>query len=198
MHQQVRYLFTDNKRQHNFLPVAGYWRPRVSKRLRPERQTLFLILLPGSTSDTNVASGGVDILTSVAGGSYQLSDLPPPPPQSVHMLYLNPSSGAFRTGDIISAQIMLDTQSKSIDGVDAVLSYNRSYFEVEDESPAEAGIQILGSSLLPSTQRNEVNASTGKIYFSQTTSGGNIFPEPEHWRLFVSERKQPRQRYRQF
>ena len=130
---------------------------------------------PGSTSDTNVASGGVDILTSVAGGSYQLSDLPPPPPQSVHLLYLNPSSGAFRTGDIISAQIMLDTQSKSIDGVDAVLSYNRSYFEVEDESPAEAGIQILGSSLLPSTQRNEVNASTGKIYFSQTTSGGNTF-----------------------
>lgn len=127
----------------------------------------------GSTSDTNVASGGVDILTSVAGGSYQLSEFPPPP--SAHMLYMNPLSGTFRTGDIISAQIMLDTQSKSIDGVDAVLSYNRTYLDVEDENLTESGIQISGGNLLPSIQRNEVNASTGKIYFSQTTSGNNTF-----------------------
>lgn len=37
----------------------------------------------GSTSDTNVAGGGVDKLTSVAGGSYTVSggnNVPPPPP----------------------------------------------------------------------------------------------------------------------
>ena len=131
--------------------------------------------VPGNTSDTNVASGGVDILTSALGGSYQLSELPPPLPPSAHMLYLYPSSGSFKTGDIITAQIMLNTQSKSIDGVDAVLSYNRTYLDVEDENPAEQGIQISGGSLLSSTQRNEANASTGKIYFSQTTSGSNTF-----------------------
>lgn len=129
----------------------------------------------GNTSDTNVASGGTDVLSSVTNGAYQLSDLPPPPPPSIHMLYLSPASGNFQTGDVISVQIMLDTQTKNIDGVDVVLNYNKSYFDIEDDNPVEAGIQIAAGSLLSSTQRNETNASIGKIYFSQTTLGSNTF-----------------------
>lgn len=127
---------------------------------------------PGSTADTNVASGGGDVLTSVSGSSYQLNAVSQPPP-SDFMLYLSPGKSSFYAGDIFPVDIMLNTKGRPIDGVDVVLSYNQAILEVMDKDAIKQGVQILADALMLNTPRNE--AVNGSIYFAQTTSPGSTF-----------------------
>jgi len=91
-------------------------------------------------------------------------------------LSLSPSSGSYSLGQIFTVNILLNTQSAAIDGVDIMyLNYNPAYLEVQDENPGTSGIQILAGSLMPMTLANSADVSTGKITFSQITAGGTTF-----------------------
>ncbi len=91
-------------------------------------------------------------------------------------LSLSPSSGSYSVGQIFTVNILLDTQGQSIDGVDIrYLNYNPSQLEVQDDNATQTGIQITTGNLMPLTQANNVDKTTGKITFSQITAGGSTF-----------------------
>jgi len=91
-------------------------------------------------------------------------------------LTLSPSSGNYSVGQTFSVDIMLDTKGTAIDGVDIVyLNYSPNYLEVVDDNASQSGIQITPGALMPMTLANTVNATNGKITFSQITAGGNTF-----------------------
>ncbi len=91
-------------------------------------------------------------------------------------LSLSPSSSNYSVGQIFSVDILLDTKGTAIDGVDIVyLNYNPNYLEVVDDNASQSGIQITPGALMPMTLANTVNATNGKITFSQITAGGNTF-----------------------
>ncbi len=91
-------------------------------------------------------------------------------------LSLSPSSGNYSVGQTFSVDILLDTKGTAIDGVDIVyLNYDRNYLEIVDDNVSQSGIQITPGALMPMTLANTVNATNGKITFSQITAGGNTF-----------------------
>ncbi len=91
-------------------------------------------------------------------------------------LTLSPSSGNYSVGQTFSVDILLDTQGAAVDGIDIVyLNYNPTYLEVADDNASQSGIQITPGALMPMTLANTVNATNGKITFSQITAGGTTF-----------------------
>ena len=89
-------------------------------------------------------------------------------PASAATLGLSPSSGAVQVGQNLAVQIKLDTGSQAIDGADvSFLNYDPTMLEVQ---------QVLAGSLMPNTPVNTVNATAGKIRFSQVTTGGQTAP----------------------
>lgn len=129
----------------------------------------------GNTADTNVAQAGSDVLNAVTNGVYILSIPPPPPPTAFPTLSLVPSAEQDPTGASFPVRIYLDTQGRAIDGVDVVLNFDKARLLAEDEDFSAAGLQILPGSLLSNTTANEINNTSGKITFSQTTGGNNTF-----------------------
>ena len=92
------------------------------------------------------------------------------------ILDLSSTSTSFQVGDIFEVQILLNTQSSQIDGVDIhYLNYDNSLLEVQDANSTTSGIQIEPGSLLEETLINSVEATSGKIDFSQTTSPQNTY-----------------------
>ncbi len=91
-------------------------------------------------------------------------------------LSLSPNSGSYPTDQVFTVNVLLDTEGQSIDGVDIYyLNYNPNQLEVQDDNDIQPGIQITAGSLIPLTQTNSVDNTTGKITFSQITAGGNTF-----------------------
>jgi hypothetical protein len=91
-------------------------------------------------------------------------------------LSVSPSSSSTSVGQTFTLNILLDTQGQAIDGVDVYsLNYSPSLLQVQDSDAATAGTQISPGSLMTITSANSVNASTGKINFSQITSGGTTY-----------------------
>ncbi len=92
-------------------------------------------------------------------------------------LALSPASGSYATGDIVSVNILLNTQSNPIQGVDIVyLNYNPTLLEVQDDDAVVAinvpGAQIAPGTLMATTALNSVDTVAGKIAFSQVTTSG--------------------------
>ncbi len=95
---------------------------------------------------------------------------------SAATLSVNPTSGNLNANETMTVQIMLDTQGQQIDGVDVFsLNFNPSLLQVDDVNPSQSGVQIGAGSLMPITVVNTVLSSSGKIQFSQTSSGGTKF-----------------------
>lgn len=86
-------------------------------------------------------------------------------------LSLSPVSGLFNTGDIITAQILLNMEGENTAGVDTYLTFNPRVLYVLDENPLHTGTQIKAGSLMPNTPLNIVDNSIGQIRFSQITVG---------------------------
>ena len=58
-------------------------------------------------------------------------------------LSLSPSGGGYNVGDIISVNILLDTQGAPVQGADIrYLNYNPALLETQDEDAVVAGVQI--------------------------------------------------------
>ena len=127
----------------------------------------------GNTADTNIASGGADILTSVAHAAYTLTAIPPQ--QLAPIIYISPASGSKTTGTSFLFDIMLDTRGSSIDGADIILTYNRTFVKVLDANSGVSGVQITPGMLMPNTAANTANAAFGQIDFSQITAVGTTF-----------------------
>lgn len=146
--------------------------------------TRFRVLAPGSasstfnftsgnTADTNVASGGIDVLTSVTNATYTLTT--PPVQQGSPIVYFSPSSTAKVTGTSFPLDIILDTRGRAIDGADIVVSYNRAMVSIIDVDGNKTGVQIAPGTLMPTTTINDVAESRGQITFSQTTAANGTF-----------------------
>ena len=91
-------------------------------------------------------------------------------------LTLSPSFGNYSVGQTFSVNIILDTQGAAVDGIDIVyLNYNPTHLEIIDDNASQTGIQIAPGALMPMTLANTVNATIGKITFSQITAGGTTF-----------------------
>jgi hypothetical protein len=91
-------------------------------------------------------------------------------------LTLSPSSGSYDVGNVITVDIMLNTQGAAVDGVDVkYLNYNPSLLQLIDENTSIAGIQL--TALIPelSFTNYGVIASGGKIDFSVVTDGGMTY-----------------------
>ncbi|MBI5913295.1 hypothetical protein HY839_02540 [Candidatus Azambacteria bacterium] len=144
--------------------------------LAPGNASVTFNFTPGNTADTNIASAGADILTSVTNAVYTLTTPPPPPPTPLApIVYLSPASGTKTTGAPFSFDIMLDTRGNSIDGADIIVTYNRSLVKLLDADAGVAGIQIAAGTLIPITAANNVNTAYGNIEFSQTTAANTSF-----------------------
>jgi hypothetical protein len=96
-------------------------------------------------------------------------------PANAANLSLSPSAGNANTGNSFNVDIVLNSSGQSIDGVDAVLSYNPSMLEIQDANSTAAGIQISAGSLMPVVTYNSVNSASGKILFSQVHNPGTTF-----------------------
>lgn len=96
---------------------------------------------------------------------------------SAATLSLSPSSGNQTIGATFQVNILLDTQTSSIDGVDIrYLNYNPALLEVQDSDSATANIQITAGNLMPQTIINTVDAVNGLISLSQIiNTGGTKF-----------------------
>ncbi|MEK7560571.1 MAG: cohesin domain-containing protein, partial [Patescibacteria group bacterium] len=90
-------------------------------------------------------------------------------------LSLSPSDGTYSVGNTFTVNILLNTQGAAISGVDVSLNYNPALLDVVDANTPVAGIQITPFQLMPSTAANAVNSSSGKIIFSQVTSGAQTY-----------------------
>src|SRR3989344_5826330 len=94
---------------------------------------------------------------------------------SAATLSLSPSGGGYNVGDIISVNILLDTQGAPVQGADIRhLNYNPALLEAQDENTGIAGVQITPGTLMP-TMANSVDTANGKILFAQAISGSGTF-----------------------
>src|SRR3989344_9525064 len=94
---------------------------------------------------------------------------------SAATLSLSPSGGGYNVGDIISVNILLDTQGAPVQGADIrYLNYNPALLEAQDENTGIAGVQITPGTLMP-TMANSVDTANGKILFAQAISGSGTF-----------------------
>ncbi len=95
---------------------------------------------------------------------------------SAATLSLSPSTNSYTSGQVFTVDINLDTQGAAIDGVDLYfLRYNSAILEVQDSNSSVSGTQITPGSLLSQTLTNTVDAASGKVTFSQVTTGGTTY-----------------------
>jgi peptidoglycan hydrolase-like protein with peptidoglycan-binding domain len=95
---------------------------------------------------------------------------------SAATLSLSPFSQSVNVGDTFSINVNLDTQNVSIDGVDLrYINYNPALLQVQDSNTSASGVQIVPGTLMPATLANIVDASLGRITFSQVAAGGNKY-----------------------
>jgi hypothetical protein len=91
-------------------------------------------------------------------------------------LSLDPQTKTVKVGDTFAVNVVLDTGSKPVDGVDLYsLHYDPSILQVLDDSPSKAGIQITPGEVLPVTAANIVDPKTGLIKYSGVANGGTNY-----------------------
>lgn len=91
-------------------------------------------------------------------------------------LSVSPSSQSVTVGSTFTVSLNIDTQGSSIDGTDIrYLNYDPTILQVEDSNANVQGLQITTGTLMPLTLANLADNNTGKIIFSQVTSGGNSY-----------------------
>jgi|GEM_PF-2812973 len=132
--------------------------------------------IQNSSMDTNIASNGQDILTSVSQKSFtfsektQVNDTEGP-----IKIYLSPQNAVYGVGDSFSVNIIIDTKGRSIDAADIILKYNSKVLEVLDSDQNKEGVQIKNGNILDNIQINEVDKRRSTINFSKTTNQSSTY-----------------------
>lgn len=95
---------------------------------------------------------------------------------SAATISVSPASQTVKTGDTFTVAVRLDTQGKSIDGVDLrYLNFNPRLLQVVDANTTVAGVQITPESLMEMTAANSVDNTLGTILFSQLVKFGTQY-----------------------
>jgi|SRR3989344_3241145 len=110
------------------------------------------------------------------GGSLQSLDLGVHFAEPAAVLALNPTTKSVKQGEIFKVDIVLDTTSTPVDGVDVYsLHYNPTILEVIDDLPGQKGVQIEPGGIMSFNVVNLVDESSGTIKFSQVAAIGKRF-----------------------
>ncbi len=97
-------------------------------------------------------------------------------PNTTATLSLSPNTREAVVGETFAVDIILDTHSGSIDGVDIYgLHYDPSILKVVDDLPNKSGVQILPGTIIPNSAVNTVDEATGTIKLGQLSEGGKSF-----------------------
>ncbi|OGE87463.1 MAG: hypothetical protein A3C49_01350 [Candidatus Doudnabacteria bacterium RIFCSPHIGHO2_02_FULL_42_25] len=89
---------------------------------------------------------------------------------------LDPQTQNIKAGDKFSVDIILDTASEPVDGVDIyALHYDPTLLSVIDDDSDTSGVQIQPGKIMELNAANLVSPSTGTIKFSQLSQGGTHF-----------------------
>ncbi len=92
------------------------------------------------------------------------------------VLTLDPKLNQLKMGETFTANVILDTAGKPIDGVDLYsLHYDPTILSVEDSDLNQPGIQIKSGELMSITAVNSVDSKTGTIKFSQAAQFGAYY-----------------------
>ncbi len=95
---------------------------------------------------------------------------------SAATLSISPATSSVVVGSDFSVDILLDTEGVPVDGVDIIyLNYNPSQIQIQDANTSLAGIQITPGTLMSSTLVNTTNESSGRVTFSQVSTGGTRY-----------------------
>lgn len=91
-------------------------------------------------------------------------------------LSISPASLTVVNGQTFTVDIVLNTESVPIDGVDILsLHYNPTILQIQDSVSSVSGVQITPGTLLALNLVNSINAVSGTVQFSQVAQGGNAF-----------------------
>lgn len=97
-------------------------------------------------------------------------------PKAHAQISLDPQMKSVMVGEKFSIDIILDTASEPVDGVDIYsLHYDPSLLRVADDNTSVSGVQIKAGSLMALNAANIVDSKTGTIKFSQVASGGSNY-----------------------
>ncbi|HEX5430314.1 MAG TPA: cohesin domain-containing protein [Patescibacteria group bacterium] len=92
------------------------------------------------------------------------------------VLALDPQTTTVKVGDKFAANIVLDTASTDVDGVDVYsLHYDPTILRVDDDVPSKPGVQIMPGEIMDINAANIVDDKSGTIKFSQVSAGGTSF-----------------------
>lgn len=91
-------------------------------------------------------------------------------------LAMGPQTKTVKVGDSFSADVILDTGNKPVDGVDIyALHYDPTILNVVDDIPAQKGTQITPGTIMSLTAANTVDEKTGSIKYGAVSEGGGSF-----------------------
>ena len=97
-------------------------------------------------------------------------------PKAGAVILLDPQTKTVALGETFSADIVLNTAGKPIDGVDIYgLHYDPSILKVIDDMPNKKGVQIEPGKIISFNAANTVDQQTGTIKFGQAAAGGKNF-----------------------
>ena len=92
------------------------------------------------------------------------------------VISLDPQTKTVAVGETLSADIILDTADRPIDGVDIyALHYDPTILQVIDDVPDKKGVQIEPGTIISMNAANIVDQKTGTIKFGQAAAGGTNF-----------------------
>ena len=96
-------------------------------------------------------------------------------PSHAASIVLQSRTTTIAVGDIVSLDVILDTEGKSVAGVDLFyLRYDSEFFDVVDANQTQSGTQIKAGTLFPVTVANGVDPTNSRIFFSQISPGGDV------------------------
>lgn len=91
-------------------------------------------------------------------------------------LVLDPQIKSVTVGEDLAINIILDTASSNVDGVDIYsLHYDPTILRVVDDVPSQAGVQIKPGIIMALNAANSVDAKIGAIKFGQVSAGGSSY-----------------------
>ncbi|MBX4187887.1 MAG: cohesin domain-containing protein [Candidatus Doudnabacteria bacterium] len=91
-------------------------------------------------------------------------------------LSLSPTTNNVTVNNNFTVTVTLNTSGQAVDGIDLYyVNYNPSILEVVDSNSGQGGIQILPGTLLTQTIVNSADNTSGRIQFSQASTGGGSY-----------------------
>ena len=87
---------------------------------------------------------------------------------------LSPASAIKSVGDVFSVDIVLDTGTDAVSGATAILRYDITKLQVQDDDGAAAGIQIKQGAIFNQTPlTNSVDTTAGQVRYDSGSLGSS-------------------------